>query len=818
MDLESLKPIPLQQSTQKFEVRDHSRWQSNHFHHWHLGSVMQAGASCARRLVFLLESSSGSRVEEQTLNSSMKDQEHSGLAIEFPRLDPKFYHDPVPDARTSDRPQNGVEFDRLFTSEFYQRKNLHGPRSWQAVLLNRWLGPSPFGLVSGGHTSSDDADMIQLILERDRIEVDESRWFQFLRRYRWYDLVNDPNYPTLPAPRGGPWSVDNPKIWNALRVCIELVDRIFRTLIFDRHSAMWDDIGPYALSSPDYKAPVLLSAEMEREIATVENRQPYLSELEYVPEIDKADALGRKLEELCYGMAWSFFTEDDPGNTCGLTWKLDGGSVTCLPTELIRRLYEGDLTPAERCLIQYEISITIVHEIMHAIIHRRYSLLNALIPPAPGAPTPLYPEPFIDFDPVAEIGEAMEQRLFGGRTILCPSAAGIPMNCILVHWPTALLQGGHRNHNDYRLQDNTPITIELTPAMEAARLFSSSFWNDPNLPRKSDNFFHRMSLFQSKSYPNPMWPSYGPPDVWDEVYVDRTRQHQWRYHDQAAVAAWVDRSTVWNYDRRDWYDSHLQRWATTPWGLSIVRNRIDRFDDCFKKKDEVGCCRHAMLMGVNANGHPMDWRHMNRFLNAMPTKFRLRNHWVFFTIGLLMQAALPIKTQDVEVEDKTGYVQRFTVRASVRAREALQSGWDPLHAEIYLSNPYDGELEDVTREANVLYDPFVQPPFDPYGTPVPDPTQMGYLDLADKILDYMWRWEAVVSGPWYRTMVRFSRDLRRQRQELIDEYPAFHTSLWAKSWAFSIPEYDPEDLNWLQWDKTAQAWKSSTYTPDWVRQ
>ncbi|KAI8627249.1 hypothetical protein F5Y19DRAFT_477819 [Xylariaceae sp. FL1651] len=288
---------------------------------------------------------------------------------------------------------------------------------------------------------------------------------------------------------------------------------------------MWDDIRPYALSSPDYQAPVLLSLEMEREIATVENRQPYLSEFDYVPEIYKADALRSKLEELCYGMARSFFTLEDPGDTCGLTWKLDGGSVTSLPTELVKHLYEGDLTPAERCLIQYETSIT-----------------------------------FIDFDPVAEVGEVMEQRIFGGRTVLCPSVAGIPMNCILVHWPTALLQGGHRNHNNYRLQDDTPITIEFTPAMEAARLFSSSFWNDPNLPRK----IHRMSLFQSKSEPNPIWPSYGPPDVWDEVHVDRTRQNQWRYHDQAAVAAWVDRSTVWNYDRRDWYDVHLRRRAATP--------------------------------------------------------------------------------------------------------------------------------------------------------------------------------------------------------------------------------------------------------------
>jgi hypothetical protein len=167
----------------------------------------------------------------------VKVQEHSGLAIEFPRLDPKFYHDPVPDARKFERPSNGVELDRLFSSEYYQRKYLHGTRSWQGVLINRWLGPSPFGLLSGGHTSTDDVDFLRAMVERDQIKVDETKWFRFLQKNRWYDLVEDENHPTVPAPRGGPWSVDNPTVWNELSVCLELADRILKALVSDRHVA-----------------------------------------------------------------------------------------------------------------------------------------------------------------------------------------------------------------------------------------------------------------------------------------------------------------------------------------------------------------------------------------------------------------------------------------------------------------------------------------------------------------------------------------------------------------------------------------------------
>jgi hypothetical protein len=187
-------------------------------------------------------------------------------------------------------------------------------------------------------------------------------------------------------------------------------------------------------------------------------------------------------------------------------------------------------------------------------------------------------------------------------------------------------------------------------------------------------------------------------------------------------------------------------------------------------------------------------------------------------LGLLMLAALPIKTKNVGVEDRSGQVQTFSLSASVYTKQAVRRGWYAFGSTIQLQNPYEGVLEEVVRPANVFYDPFEQDPFEPYGQAVPDPTQMDYLDLVDKILSYMHRWQAIVSGPWFREILTLARGLRRQRQEIIDEYPVFHNSLWAKSWKFTVPTYNPEDLNWIQWDNATQQWGSCTFTPDYVRQ
>jgi hypothetical protein len=137
-----------------------------------------------------------------------------------------------------ERPWEGRDFDRLFYCEQLQTQRLYGPKIWEVASLNRWIWfSSQIGLVSGGHLRRDaeSADVFRQLFEDSIIHVDGTQWFPFWRKERWYDLSSDPAL-TQPSTRGGTWSVDEPKVWDALKICLELADRILKALIKDRHS------------------------------------------------------------------------------------------------------------------------------------------------------------------------------------------------------------------------------------------------------------------------------------------------------------------------------------------------------------------------------------------------------------------------------------------------------------------------------------------------------------------------------------------------------------------------------------------------------
>jgi hypothetical protein len=47
--------------------------------------------------------------------------------------------------------------------------------------------------------------------------------------------------------------------------------------------------------------------------------------------------------------------------------------------------------------------------------------------------------------------------------------------------------------------NDSEITINPIPALYTSKLLSRSFWEDATIPRKSDNFFHRIDLISAKS-------------------------------------------------------------------------------------------------------------------------------------------------------------------------------------------------------------------------------------------------------------------------------------------------------------------------------
>ncbi|KAI0471169.1 hypothetical protein F4859DRAFT_109180 [Xylaria cf. heliscus] len=197
------------------------------------------------------------------------DGNHSMLAPEAPRIDNPKYYDQNPILAPNHPPPTPPELDKLFFTETAQRTVFHGMPTWQAAALNRHVRFSPeSGFLSGGHRPTDgkttgfgirvpqltasisplglrapirardtneDRDLV--IYLRERIKVDETRWFPFLRKGRWYDWIEvSDNFQHLEA--GETWTVDNPSIWDILRTSIELVYRMLEALIKDKHEGV----------------------------------------------------------------------------------------------------------------------------------------------------------------------------------------------------------------------------------------------------------------------------------------------------------------------------------------------------------------------------------------------------------------------------------------------------------------------------------------------------------------------------------------------------------------------------------------------------
>ncbi len=182
----------------------------------------------------------------------IEDEEiHSGIAPELPRLHPKYYADAP--SRDTLNPTK-LQLDTLFLTEAFQRNYFRGLESWQNATFMRYVWFSnQSGILSGGHREADygpvdgsmavdptnitgslvnekKEDIALKIFHSERIQVDETKWFTFLKKDRWYDTVKP-----VPVLGGANWSVDNPKVWEVLSISLELVDRILKALLADRH-------------------------------------------------------------------------------------------------------------------------------------------------------------------------------------------------------------------------------------------------------------------------------------------------------------------------------------------------------------------------------------------------------------------------------------------------------------------------------------------------------------------------------------------------------------------------------------------------------
>lgn len=111
------------------------------------------------------------------------------------------------------------EADRLFTSERIQQHKFAGLRTWEAALLQDVRAYQSGNELAGGCMISQ------------RLAVREDGWFSVFRKHRWidYNVKVSESGVDVPRKHGGRdaiWSVDNPAVWEELRPCIELANRL----------------------------------------------------------------------------------------------------------------------------------------------------------------------------------------------------------------------------------------------------------------------------------------------------------------------------------------------------------------------------------------------------------------------------------------------------------------------------------------------------------------------------------------------------------------------------------------------------------------
>ncbi|KAI1327007.1 hypothetical protein F5Y16DRAFT_372992 [Xylariaceae sp. FL0255] len=747
--------------------------------------------------------------------------DRSALAPEFPRLHPKFYCDvPSELAQNPPRaqpPRDGVEWDRLFTTERgHQKSYFHGLKTWEVAALNRWMKFSTAtGEISGGHNSADNQTDLLNLFKAEMFQVDENGWFDFLKKDRWYDIVDDPNNPSPNPFPSFPQSVDQPQVWAELRVVLELANRMLRALVSDRNTfletvlfgriAYWKDVETNPQTPLD-DALVLLSPAGEQRLATKNNSKPWKNQIEALStEAEKIKEVGMALENEGTHQAWSFHVDEDPGGLLGLTRSTRNEmNFTSLNTEFIRQLVIGGLTLTERCMLYYHMAVTIMHEYMHSIMARRvYCFLGR---------DRTQPEPFFDFDSASEIGEAMELRVLGGRNTFGPFAHDPPIMWWESDWPnwyTAKVYPGI----DTRLNHATQITQVYRPPMDAGILLSAEFWNDSKIAKKSENLFHRTVLFHSQPRRWNGAPMFGLPPFWPDVEVDRSRESTWESHHRKIVARWEELQTLWKSARKDWYPDHLKRWWSSPWCMFYtVRRSIENFKAPFDSGQEYKCWEYLCKMSVAGSTRIgfTDWTGKTAFLDSLPTNKTPTNYWIVFSIGMLMSAAMAIRTTDVSLTIKKSFICVYKPGSLALAK--IKAGWK-MNLEYRFLEP---EVVS-TREPSEMYNPFGTP--DAAGSyQVTSFTQLDYLNLVDNILTELKDRRAIVSGPWFREIQRVSREMRTERETIQKAHPDDHLTWEAKKWEFRIPDYDPDDLDWMIWDPAKKAFDHyKDYDPSWDR-
>ncbi|KAI1748475.1 hypothetical protein F4782DRAFT_534448 [Xylaria castorea] len=773
-------------------------------------------------------------VSEEYLHS-LDEFRHSNFAPEYPRLDARYYADDPDRNEKFHGFARGLHEDRLFYSELQQRCELK-IYSWQVGPLNRYVSFGPrFPKVLGGHsrvrddkddpssvidaihrltgvgyTTNDDA--LMAVYHFEKIKVDESKWFKFFRRSRWWDPDPEAGHDSA---LGLQWSVDDPKVWAQFSVILELANRMLNALVDDEHDWLrtvlfgrldyWANVRTY----PPYEgARVLLSQYADRAACQSRSMPCFFDLHQTLPD------WRFRLETILRNVRWTF--KDDPDSkVMGVTDPARSGLIA-LDVTFLRLLCGDKITLSERCLLIVMVTTTVLHELMHHINHKRMFIEGADMNNHLDIDNDIRreAEPFVDYDGEAEIGSAFEKAVFGGVIEDSPHF-GLPITVKYMTWP------GFRGNPKLNLQhpsfspDHWFKTWRI-PSTWASTMLSSSFWDDPMLPRKSDNGFHITPLFVSHTRNEEPGPT-----TWGLVNVDRNVIPYASDLEKELIKEWDERMDQWAGFRQEWFGKAEDRWWTTPWSETGMRPALNAFAGFFRDHDEVQCAVEAQDL-VTA----LPWDDAESFLQRLPPCDNIG--WVYSAIGmhhlfihlhppryttkttvlrgiqtgLLMLAACPMRKDYLTKESsEIIFIKGGPIRPSVMAQ-----GLDPDIQVIERRT-----MKSYTDEI-VVGPPLVGNPFKGISSAYAR-TQFDYLGMVFDLVEHFGMVGRTVCGPWLFEILRVSKLLQQERLRLRTEYPTDYETKWADSWDFQVPEYvspnvrgGPHAELWVRWDQDANVW------------
>ncbi|KAI1332860.1 hypothetical protein F5Y16DRAFT_418791 [Xylariaceae sp. FL0255] len=517
---------------------------------------------------------------------------HSILAPVAPRVDdPKYYlahgSGTTGAGSQSQALVSDAEFDRMCWHEITQRSFLGGLRTGEAASLSShvWFSPNP-GFCPGGHRPADRG-MEQTLLSyfgNWGLRVDETQWLPFLQKYRWYDWTETSPFGLSGPPRH--WSVEEPRIWNVLKISIELAHRVLESLIQEKH-----------------------------ESATSRQWRKRLIDL---------------LDILKWGMSRTYESHSALAVT-----RTGQHCVILLSTEVLHSRLSEDLLPAENFRnIVYQ-ATTILHELSHALMFAR-ERNDAMYKGNRWDKTRRYrDEPFVVTPSVDEMGQFFEVSLFGGIMDRKPTHQFAPITHGLLEVPHNGQTGGRAPNNPFTTEDDI-VTLRHVPLTWITRLISEYFWTDPKRAtvRKSHNLFHRNSFAAVTALPGGRLGQWSPPRLIGTGDFAG---------DQPVLASWeLFRRSEDNF-RFGWFEQRRAAWAASPWSKDNLRRLCADYLDCFSRRDEIYCGRRAVSLAKCVR-----WTEApSTYQEDLPTEANqaVGVNYTWHLVGLLMMASAPIRTR-----------------------------------------------------------------------------------------------------------------------------------------------------------------------------